>query len=185
MMEAEIGEAEGTIGKPRNFPKLSRAEWVLLLALGAGQFTNIMDFMIVIPLGSQYMREMSINTQQFGFVVAAYAIAASLAGFSSAFFIDGFDRKKSFLWLYAGFTLGTFFCAVAPNYWSLVAARSITGAFGGLVGATVLAIVGDAFSESRRGTATGVVMSAFSVATIFGVPSGLYLAGLWGWRSPF
>jgi multidrug resistance protein len=158
---------------------------VLLLVLGAVQFTHIMDFMIVLPLGPTYLREMSITPLQFGFMVSAYAFSAFLSGLVAAWFLDRFDRKRILLFLYAGFTIGTVLCAVAPDYLTLVAARAVTGAFGGIAGANVLAIVGDAFAEERRGRAMGVVMSAFSCASIVGVPAGLWLAEYLGWRMPF
>jgi predicted MFS family arabinose efflux permease len=161
------------------------SEWLLLLVLAAVHFTNIIDFMIVMPLGPKYLRYFAITPQQFGVVVSAYGIAASVSGFLAAWFMDRFDRKKSLLVLFAGFTVSTFACAFAPTYWLLVLARTVTGAFGGVLGAGVLAIVGDAFPEERRGTAMGVVMSAFSVASILGVPAGLMLADGLGWRAPF
>jgi predicted MFS family arabinose efflux permease len=153
--------------------------------LGAAQFTHIIDFMIVMPLGPQYMRQLDITPQQFGFMVSAYGFSAAIAGLLAAWFIDRFDRKTALLTLYAGFTAGTFLCAVAPDYVLLVLARSVAGAFGGVVAALLMTIVGDVFADERRGTAMGVVMSAFSVASIAGVPAGLYLANLLGWRAPF
>jgi predicted MFS family arabinose efflux permease len=165
--------------------RLTPAEWLLLLILGAVQFTNVIDFVIVMPLGPQFMRDLEILPRQFGVLVSVYGFTASLAGLLAAWFIDRFDRKKALLFLYGGFTVGTLLCAVAPNYSFLVAARAVTGGFGGIMGATILAIIGDVFPDSRRGTATGVVMSAFSVASILGVPAGLYLANLSGWPAPF
>jgi predicted MFS family arabinose efflux permease len=165
--------------------RLTPAEWLLLLVLGAVQFTNVMDFVIVMPLGPQLMRELDILPQQFGFMVSVYGFSASLAGLLAAWFIDRFDRKKALLFLYGGFTVGTLCCAAAPSYPFLVVARTLTGGFGGIMGATMLAIIGDVFPDSRRGTATGVVMSAFSVASILGVPAGLYLANLNSWATPF
>jgi predicted MFS family arabinose efflux permease len=165
--------------------RLTRSEWLLLLVLGAAQFTHIIDFMIVMPLGPQYMRQLDITPQQFGRIVSAYAYSAAVTGLLAAWFIDRFDRKSALLGLYAGFVAGTFFCAVAPNYLLLVLARVVAGAFGGLVAALLLTIVGDVFPDVRRGTAMGVLMSAFSVASIVGVPAGLYLANLLGWRAPF
>jgi predicted MFS family arabinose efflux permease len=165
--------------------RLTRAEWLLLLVLAAVQFTHIIDFMIVMPLGPRYMEELQITPQEFGFMVSAYAFSASVAGLLAAWFIDRFDRKTALLGLYAGFTLGTLFCAIAPNYLLLLLARAVAGAFGGVSAACLMAVIGDVFPDSRRGTATGVIMSAFSVASIAGVPAGLYLAGLLGWRAPF
>ncbi len=164
---------------------LTGTEWLLLLALAVIQFTHVVDFMIVMPLGPDLKETLGLNPQQFSLIVAAYGFSASLAGLFAARFMDRYDRKTAVLCLYAGFTLGTLLCALAPNYGLLLAARAVAGAFGGVVGAGILAIIGDAFADARRGRATGVVMSAFSVASVAGVPAGLYLAAVWGWRTPF
>jgi predicted MFS family arabinose efflux permease len=164
---------------------LTRSEWLVLLALSAIQFTHVVDFMIVMPLGPSLKETLHLNPQQFSLIVAAYGFSASLAGLFAARFLDRYDRKTAVLGLYAGFTLGTLFCALAQNYVLLLAARAVAGAFGGVVAASILTILGDAFPDARRGRATGVVMSAFSVASIAGVPGGLYLAALLGWRAPF
>lgn len=164
---------------------LTRSEWLLLLALAAVQFTHLLDFMIVMPLGPQYLREMSLSPRQFSFMVSAYGFSAGLSGLLAAFFIDRFDRKRALLALYAGFTAGTILCAIAPGFFSLLVGRVVAGAFGGVVAAAILTIVGDVFPDVRRALATGVIMSAFSVASIVGVPVGLWLADLLGWRAPF
>ncbi len=164
---------------------LTGAEWFLLLMLAAVQFTHIVDFVIIMPLGPQFTEKLHLTPQQFGIMVAAYAFSAGLAGLVAAGFIDRFDRRTALLFLYAGFTTGTLLCSCVPGYPTLVAARAVTGAFGGVVAACVLTIVGDVFPDSRRGTAMGVVMSAFSAATIAGVPAGLWLANALGWRAPF
>jgi predicted MFS family arabinose efflux permease len=166
---------------------LTKKEWLLLLLLGAVQFTHILDFMIVMPLGPQYMdkAKMALTPSQFGFMVSAYAFSACICGLLAAWYIDRFDRKTALLFLYAGFAVGTLCCAIAPNYEFLVAARIVTGGFGGVVNAMVLTIIGDLFHDSRRGRAMGVIMSAFSLASIAGVPAGLILADLLGWQAPF
>lgn len=166
-------------------PRLTASEWLVLAVLAALLFTHNLDYMIMMPLMPQFEREMVISPQEFGFLVSAYALSAGVAGLLAALFIDRFDRKRTLLFLYAGFALGTLLCALAPGYVCLLLARSVAGAFGGVVAATTLAIIGDLFSDSRRGRAMGVVMSAFSVALIVGVPAGLYLANRWGWRSTF
>lgn len=158
----------------------------LLAVLAAIQFTAVVDFMIIMPLGPRYIQTFHISTEQFGVIVAAYAVAAGISGFLAAFFIDRFDRKKAMLGLYLGFTLGTLFCAMAPTYGTLVTARAVAGAFGGVTMGMVMAIVGDVIPEVRRGKAMGIVMSSFSLASIFGVPVGLYLAkSMNNWHVPF
>lgn len=164
--------------------KVIRESWLLLL-LSLIQFTHIIDFVIMMPLGPQLMRVFAINPREFGFLVSAYTFSAALSGFISTLFIDKFDRKNALLALYAGFILGTFCCAIAPNYHLLLVARILAGAFGGVIGALVFAIIGDAIPEERRGTATGKVMAAFSAASIAGVPAGLYLASRMNWHAPF
>lgn len=166
-------------------PHLTAREWLLLAVLSAVQFNHIVDFMIIMPLGPVYIREMGLSMSQFGWVVAAYTISASVANLLAAFFIDRFDRKTALLGCFTGFTAGTVLCAIAPDYPLLLAARIVAGAFGGVAAGLVMAIIGDAFADSRRGTATGVVMSAFSVASIAGLPLGLSLAEHMGRNAPF
>jgi predicted MFS family arabinose efflux permease len=163
----------------------SLRELMLLLILAAVQFTHIVDFVIIMPLGPVFRREMHLVPAEFGPVVSIYTISAGIAGFLAARFLDRFDRKKALLVLYGGFIVGTLLCSVAPNYPLLLVTRAVAGAFGGVVAALVLAIVGDVFPHSRRGTAMGVVLSAFSVAMVVGVPIGLELAEVSGWRSTF
>jgi predicted MFS family arabinose efflux permease len=160
-------------------------EWLLLLMLAAVQFTVAVDFVIMMPLGPQLMRIFNIDTPAFNFAVAAYSGAAGFSAVLAAFFLDRFDRKTALLWIYAGFAVGTLLCAVAPTYLALVFARGLAGCFGGIVGGISLAMVGDLVPDSRRASAVGMVMSAFSVAQVAGVPLGLYLADTLGWHVPF
>jgi MFS transporter, DHA1 family, inner membrane transport protein len=161
------------------------AERVLLLTLAAVQFTNIVDFMVIMPLGPQLMRALDITPSQFGMVVSSYTFAAGIAGLVATSLVDRFSRRTAFLTLYAGFLLGTLFCALAPNYELLVASRILTGMFGGVLGGIAMAIVGDVFPEHRRGRAMGALMSAFALASVAGVPAGLFLGTKWGWHVPF
>ncbi|MFC6999101.1 MFS transporter [Rufibacter roseus] len=168
---------------PTSTPGIKES-WLIFM-LAAIQFTHIMDFVIMMPLGPQLMRVFDISPREFGFLVSAYTFSAAISGFLSAFFIDRFDRKDALLILYLGFTIGTLACALAPNFSLLLLARVLAGAFGGVLGALVLAIIGDAVPEQRRGSATGKVMAAFSVASIGGIPIGLYLASHASWHAPF
>ncbi len=174
---AEVAEGAGSW--------LTFREVLLLLILAVVQFTHIVDFTIIIPLGPVFSKEMGLSTQQFGAVVGAYMITAGLSSLLAAHFLDRFDRKKALLLLYAGFISGTLLCSLAPTFYLLLAARAVAGAFGGVVNSLVYAIVGDAFPESKRGAAMGVVMSAFAVATFIGVPIGLVLSETYNWCSVF
>jgi MFS transporter, DHA1 family, inner membrane transport protein len=162
-----------------------RREMVLLLILASVQFTSIVDFMVVMPLGPQLMRKLAINPAQFGWIVSSYTVAAGLAGLLASSVMDRFGRKSAFLSLYSGFLVGTLFCGLSSGYSMLLGARVLTGAFGGILGGMALAIIGDVFPEERRGRATGVLMSAFAVASVVGVPAGLYMGTRWGWHVPF
>ena len=162
----------------------AREKW-LLLTLAAIQFTAMLDFLIIMPLGPQYMRVFHIKPGQFGLMVSAYAISAGVAGVVASLFLDRLDRRPALLWLYFGFVVGTLLCALANTYPLLVIARVIAGAFGGVTGALILAIIGDMIPVERRGAAMGMVMSSFSVASICGVPIGLRLASDFDWHMPF
>jgi len=160
-------------------------ERMLLAVLAAAQFTNIVDFMIVMPLGPQLMASLEIDPERFGAVIAAYSFAAGAAGLAASAVIDRFGRKSAFLSLYLGFILGTVCCGLATSYWSLVASRTVTGGFGGVMGGMALAVIGDVFPEERRGRATGVLMSAFALASVLGVPLGIKLGAMFDWHAPF
>ena len=163
----------------------SRSEKILLSILACIQFSHIVDFMILMPLGPQLMRIFEISPHQFGLLVSAYTLAAGLSGLLAAFFIDHFDRKKSLLFFYLGFGVGTIACGLANSYTALLITRSLTGAFGGVLSSLVLAIIADSISIDRRGSAIGITTSAFAVASVFGVPFSLSLADRFGWHSPF
>jgi DHA1 family inner membrane transport protein len=162
-----------------------RRETATLLALGAVQFTHIVDFMIMMPLGSQLMRQFNISPAQFTHLVASYGVSAGVMGLLGGFVLDRYDRKRALLWLYAGFAVATFCCGLAQTHTWLLLARIAAGAFGGLAGSMVTAMVGDVIPPERRGRAMSVVMSAFPVASVLGVPIGLMLAGKYGWHAPF
>jgi MFS transporter, DHA1 family, inner membrane transport protein len=166
--------------------RLTWPETRLLLVLAAVQFTHVVDFMIIMPLGPRMETGLKLNLSQFSNIVAAYAVSAAVAGLLAAFIMDRFDRKPLVLALYTGFTIGTALCALAPNYPLLLLGRVIAGAFGGVGASATLVIVGDTFPDSRRGTAMGILMSAFSVASIVGLPAGIFIAILFGaWQAPF
>lgn len=149
------------------------------------QFTIILDFMIMSPLGAVLMPALNITPSQFGFVVSAYAFSAGIAGFLAAGFADRFDRKRLLLFFYTGFILGTLFCGLAPSYPILLAARIITGLFGGVIGSIVFAITTDLFPVEKRGRVMGLLQTAFAASQVLGLPVGLYFSNHWGWHAPF
>jgi predicted MFS family arabinose efflux permease len=164
---------------------MTQKEKLLLFILACINFTHIIDFMIMMPLGPQLMKIFDISPRQFGFVVSAYGLSAGISGFLSAFFVDNYDRKKVVLFAYTGFVIGTLACGIAPTYEILILARVVAGVFGGLIGAQVLSIVADIFEYERRATAMGFITTAFSLASVIGIPAGLFLASKFGWHSPF
>lgn len=159
-------------------------KWVMGL-LAFLQFTIILDFMILSPLGPILMPALSISARQFGLAVSAYAFSAGISGILAAGFADKFDRKRLLLVFYAGFLLGTFLCGIAPNYPFLMAARVVTGLFGGVIGSISFAIVADLFPLEVRGRVMGTIQSAFAASMVMGIPIGLFLASRFGWHGPF
>lgn len=160
-------------------------EKLLLWTLAAINFTHIVDFMILMPLGPQLMRIFEISPREFGLLVSSYTFSAGISSFLGAFILDKYDRRKILLWVFTGFLFGALACALSPNYTILLISRIVSGVFGGLTSALVLAIIGDAIPDSRRGRAMGLVMAAFSVASVFGVPFGLFIASISNWHAPF
>lgn len=160
-------------------------EKLILFILAVIQFSHIIDFMIIMPLGKQLMEIFSITPQQFSYIVSVYAGFAGIFVFLSAFFIDRFDRKWALFFVYIGFTAGTLACAFANSYYFFLAARGIAGAFGGMLSALVLSIIGDSIPFERRASAMGIVMMAFSAASVIGVPAGLWIAAEYEWRTTF
>lgn len=158
---------------------------LILFTLAAMQFISTVDFMIVMPLGPLLFDTLGIDTVQFSWVVSAYTFAAGCAGFAAAAVLDRVGRRSAYIALSAGLLLGTLVCGLATNYHVLVAARCLTGAFGGVLGGLSYAIVADVFPEERRGRATGLLMSAFAVASVVGVPIGIALGTRSGWGVPF
>ena len=164
---------------------MSKNERLIIVLLASINFTHILDFMIMMPLGNYLMPYFKLTPQQFTFLVGAYTLTAGISGFAAAFFVNRYDRKKVLLYGYTGFLLGTIACGIAPSYELLLAARVLAGLFGGLIGAQVLSIVADLIPYERRGAAMGAIMSAFAMASTFGVPFSLYLANIFSWHAPF
>src|ERR1700723_1724493 len=165
--------------------KFSRYEKVVIGILGFLQFTVILDFMIISPLGAILIPSLQISPQQFGLAVSSYAFSAGVSGFLAAGFADRFDRKRLLLFFYFGFMLGTLLCALATTYPLLLLARIVTGLFGGVIGSVVFAITTDLFPLEMRGRVMGVISTAFAASQVLGLPAGLVFANHWDWNAPF
>lgn len=165
--------------------KFTRKEWILLLVLASIQFSHIVDFVIMMPLGPALKRAFQTDPHQFGLLVSSYTFAAGISGLLASFFVDRFDRRNALIFFATGFSLGTLACGFAPTYELLLVSRSLAGFFGGVLGSLVMAIISDAFAYERRGSAMGIQMGSFSLATIIGVPLGLRLVTMGDWHTPF
>jgi len=163
----------------------SRYQSGLVALLAFVQFTIILDFIIMSPLGAILMPALDITAGQFGVAVSAYAFSAGISGVLAAGFADRFDRKRLLLFFYAGFTAGTALCALAQNYHLLLLGRIVTGLFGGVIGSVVLAIITDLFALHLRGRVMGFVQTGFAASQVLGIPFGLYLANRWNWHVAF
>ena len=164
---------------------MNKDQKIILYLLACVQFTNIMDFMIMMPMGPILMKAFNITAREYSFLVSAYSISAGICGFISAFFVDKFDRKNVLTIAYIGFLIGTFACAIAPTYSTLMLARIVAGVFGGVLGSQVVAIVGDTVKYENRAEGMAIIMAAFSTASVLGVPIGMYLASTISWHIPF
>lgn len=158
---------------------------MVIFILAITQFTVILDFMVMSPLGDFMMKSLSLKPSDFGIAVSAYAFSAGISGLLTAGFADRFDRKKLLLFFYTGFIIGTIFCGLACTYYQLVAARILTGLFGGVIGSISLAIITDIFTLKERGRVMGFVQMGFGASQVLGVPVGLYVATKWDWEAPF
>ena len=157
----------------------------VLIVLTLMSFTNILDFMIMMPLSPHLIRDFGISTAQFGLLVSAYAFAAAVSSLLMASIADRFDCKSALLFVYVGLIVGTLGCALAPSYAALLVARTVAGLFGGVQGSIAFSIVGDLIPDERRGRAMGLVMLSFSLSAVIGVPLSIYVAGHGGWHIPF
>ncbi|WP_426484306.1 MFS transporter [Flavobacterium sp. 2] len=166
-------------------PAFTSNQKIIIAILALLQFTVIVDFVVISPLGDILMKKLSMTTSDFGFAVSAYAFSAGISGLLAAGFADKFDRKKMLVFFYIGFIIGTLFCAFSSNYHMLLMARIFTGLFGGVIGSISLAIVTDLFVIHQRGRVMGFIQMAYASSQILGIPAGLFFANHWGWHSTF
>ena len=163
----------------------AKREFWLLITLAGIQFTHIVDFMVMMPLGPQLIALFNISDAQFGLLISSYTFAAGASGLLASFYVDRFSRKKLLLTLYILFAASTLACGLAPTYDTLMLARVAAGAFGGVLAAMTQTIVADVIPFERRGRAMGIVMSSFALASVAGVPISLFLAAHFSWHMPF
>jgi MFS transporter, DHA1 family, inner membrane transport protein len=164
---------------------MNKKPLIILLSLGLIRFTDAMDFMIMMPLGVSIMESFQVSTAQFSFLLACYAVSSGISGIAFASIIDRFDRRTFLLLSYTGFLLATLGCGVSNHFYSLVFFRVLAGMFGGILSAQTLAIAADIFPAEKRAKAMSSIALGLSVASIAGVPAGLYIGSLWGWKMAF
>lgn len=169
----------------KDVPPFTSYQRQVILLLALTQFTVILDFMVMSPLGDILMKSLDLKPSAFGIAVSAYAFSAGISGFLTAGIADRFDRKKLLLCFYTGFIVGTIGCGLAHSFIVLVAARIITGLFGGVIGAISMAIVTDLFGMEQRGRVMSFLQMGFGASQVLGIPIGLYLANIMGWEAPF
>jgi len=157
----------------------------VIFVLAVTMFSVVLDFMIMSPMGDMLMKTFTMKPSQFGAAVSVYAFSAGFSGILTAGFADRFDRKKLLLFFYIGFIAGTFLCSMARSYETMLAARIVTGLFGGVIGSTCMAIITDLFDIHHRGRVMGFVQMGFGASQVLGIPLGLYVANHWGWPAPF
>lgn len=163
-------------------PSIERMVIGLICAV---QFVNVLEFMMVMPLGPDFAQSLAIPTSRLGVISGCYTAAAALSGVLASMIIERFSRRTALMTTMLGLTVATIACGLAQDLWTLVAARVLAGLFGGPAMSVALAIVADVIPPQRRGRALSVVMGAFSIASIIGVPAGLEMARLAGWRAAF
>ena len=166
-------------------PAFTRYQKLVIFLLAITQFTVLLDFMVMSPMGDMLMKSLGLSPSKFGFAVSGYAFSAGISGLLTAGFADRFDRKKLLLFFYTGFIGGTLCCGFANSYPLLLAARIITGLFGGVIGSISMAIITDIFQLQQRGRVMGFVQMGFGASQVLGVPISLFLANAFGWQSPF
>lgn len=166
-------------------PKFTSYQKMVVTLLAIVQFTIILDFMVMAPLGDILIKSMHLKTAQFASAVSLYAFSAGVSGILAAGFADKYDRKKLFLIFYAGFIIGTVMCGTATTFPLLLAGRVVTGLFAGVLGSVVMAIIADLFEFNQRGRVMGFVQMSFAVSQVLGIPVGLYLANKFDWHMPF
>lgn len=183
-LETEAAVAGVAITESKQ-PMFSKNQWTVLLVLAFIQFMHIVDFMVLMPLNKKFEELFHISTNQFGWLVSSYTLAAFVSGIAGTFFVERISRKRTLLVAFAGFIIGNLVCALAPGYKSFLLSRILTGAFGGILSGISFAIIGDLIEPAKRGRATGIIMISFSVAAVIGVPAGIWFASKFFLQLPY
>ena len=170
---------------PSVSPLSPKQERQLIFLVALVQFVNILDFIMVMPLGPDFALALDIPLNHIGIVAGSYTLAAAVAGLIAAPFLDMFSRKSAMLISLGGVVLATFACAYAWDLQSMIAMRVLAGIFGGQMFALSQAVIADYIPPERRGIAMGKVAGGFAVASIVGIPFGLEVASRFGWQGPF
>jgi predicted MFS family arabinose efflux permease len=165
--------------------RLTSSERAVVFLIGAVQFVNILDFVMVMPLGPDFARGLGIASSHIGAIGGSYTLSASVVGFLGGYFLDRYDRRKALAVAILGLVASTAAGGFAVGLGSLMAARVAAGCFGGPATSLSMSIIADLIPPERRGRALGAVMGAFSVASVLGVPLALKVAEYGGWRMPF
>ena len=180
-MKQETQETQET----QEITKFTSYQIFVIIILALLQFTVVIDFSVISPLGDMLMKRLMINTEQLGLLVSCYAFGAGISGILVATFADKFDRKKILLFFYIGFLVSTFLCGLFHHYTLLLIGRSIAGLFGGVISSISFAIISDLFAFNQRGRVMSFIHMSFAGAQILGIPVGIFLANKWGWNSTF
>lgn len=185
MKASTDSENSNGFAQSKDIQKFTSYQVFVVTIIALMQFTIVLDFMIISPLGDILKKSLFISNKQFGLLVSVYAVSAAVSGFLAAGFADKYDRKKTLMFFYAGFVLGTFFCGLANSYYTLLLARVMTGIFGGVIGSVGMAIITDLFSLTQRGRAMGFVQMAFAGSQVLGLPLGIMIANHYNWHATF
>jgi predicted MFS family arabinose efflux permease len=180
-----VTSANSTTASPTSGNAFSSYQRFVVAILAFLQFTIVLDFMLLSPLGALVIPALKITPAQFGWVVSVYAFSAGLSGLLTAGFADRFDRKKLLMFFYCGFLAGTLLCGLAHTYHMLLLARMVTGLFAGVVGSVSFAIITDLFALEMRGRVMGLIQTAFAASSVLGIPLALLLSTRWGWNASF
>ncbi|GMQ30760.1 MFS transporter [Algoriphagus confluentis] len=165
--------------------KFSTYQKLVILGLSCLLFTVVLDYMLLPALSGTLLAELQLSTEQFGLISSAYALSAGISALLASGFADRFERKSFLLVFYTGFLAGILLCAISPSFPFLLAARILTGAFGGMMASICFAIVADLFPVSQRGRVTGWIQMAFAASLVIGLPLSLFIASSFSWQMAY